>query len=84
MSFCERQQILIKFPKNQVKFRPRLEPEKERALASFHVMNSVKVVMSRMMIRAMLMITNALMLMLKCKQCLNGLKSLRFFFESVL
>ena len=64
MSFCERQQILIKFPKNQVKFRPRLEPEKERALASFHVMNSVKVVMVPMMMMLMLMLMIVMVMMM--------------------
>ena len=41
---------MISFPNNQVKFIPRLAPEKQRALASFHIMNSVKVGMVAMMI----------------------------------
>ena len=73
MSFCERQQILIKFPKNQVKFRPRLEPEKERALASFHVMNSVKVVMVPMMMMLMLMLMIVMVMMMMMVVMMMGM-----------
>ena len=57
--------ILMKFANNndQVKFRPRIEPEKQRALASFHFMNSVKVVMV-VMIVTMIMMMMIMMMMI--------------------
>ena len=51
--------VIYEQPLTQVKFRPRLEPEKQRALASFHIMNSVKVSMMVIMVMlTMTMMTN--------------------------